>query len=81
MEQVDPDPGELVDLVTAIMPFGKYQGRLLIDLPEAYLVWFSNKGWPAGKLGRQLQSLYEIQSNGLGHIVREVRRRVEQSID
>ena len=56
---------ELVELANAKMPFGKYKGRFLIYLPEAYLVWYKNKGLPAGKLGRQLELVLEIKINGL----------------
>lgn len=54
----DLDSGhkELVDLAQARMPFGKYQGRRLIDLPENYLVWFANQGFPEGQLGRKTAS-------------------------
>ncbi|NHO64129.1 DUF3820 family protein [Aestuariicella hydrocarbonica] len=47
------------------MPFGKYQGRLLADLPEAYVLWFEREGFPAGKLGQQLALLHTIKVNGL----------------
>ena len=47
------------------MPFGKYKGRYLIDLPEHYLIWYKNKGFPKGKIGKQLESVYELQLNGL----------------
>ena len=59
------DPQELLELARARMPFGKYAGRLLIDLPEPYVVWFAQKGFPAGKLGRMLQTVHEIKVNGL----------------
>jgi uncharacterized protein (DUF3820 family) len=48
------------------MPFGKYKGRRLIHLPEAYLVWFAGKGFPRGNLGDMLRSVYEMKANGLG---------------
>ncbi|KPU83416.1 hypothetical protein JI57_01425 [Psychromonas sp. PRT-SC03] len=51
--------------MNSIMPFGKYAGRKLIYLPEPYLVWFHNKGFPTGKLGQQLALMYEIKLNGL----------------
>ena len=57
------------------MPYGKYKGRYLIYLPERYIVWYKNKGFPSGKIGKQLELVYEIQLNGLEDIVREVRRR------
>lgn len=50
------------------MPFGKYAGRLLIDLPEPYVVWFAQKGLPKGKLGVMLSIVYEIKVNGLEHL-------------
>ncbi|MBL8966000.1 MAG: DUF3820 family protein [Spirochaetaceae bacterium] len=56
------------------MPFGKYSGRLLIDLPEAYVVWFANKGWPEGEIGRLLAELYEIKANGLDPLLRPLVR-------
>ena len=65
----------LIDLSKMKMPFGKYMGRYLIDLPEHYIVWYKNKGFPAGKIGMQLELVYELQLNGLEDIVREVRRR------
>jgi uncharacterized protein (DUF3820 family) len=51
------------------MPFGKYQGKLLMDLPQAYLVWFSKKGFPAGELGKLLQLMLEIDHNGLNYLL------------
>ncbi len=59
------DPKVLSEAINQVMPFGKYAGRKLIYLPEPYLVWFHNKGFPAGKLGEQLALLYEIKLNGL----------------
>ena len=55
----------LIDAVNQEMPFGKYAGRKLLHLPEPYLVWFHNKGFPKGKLGEQLGLMYEIKVNGL----------------
>ena len=55
----------LLDLVRVKMPFGKYKGRLIADLPENYLVWFKSKGFPDGKIGMLLQTAYEIRLNGL----------------
>ena len=63
------DQHELVELAAAKMPFGKYQGRYLLHLPESYIVWFKQNGFPAGKLGRQLELMYEIKSNGLEHLI------------
>ena len=55
----------LIDAVTQKMPFGKYAGRKLLELPEPYLVWFHKQGFPQGKLGEQLALMYEIKLNGL----------------
>ncbi len=55
----------LVQLVNTRMPFGKYKGTLLCDLPVSYLEWFQREGFPAGKLGMQLATMYEIKLNGL----------------
>ncbi len=65
----------LIDLAKMKMPYGKYKGRYLIDLPERYIVWYKNKGFPSGKIGKQLELVYELQLNGLEDIVREVKRR------
>lgn len=62
------DPGQLLELSRVRMPFGKYHGRLLIDLPEPYVVWFARKGFPRGKLGEMLQTIYEIKLNGLEYL-------------
>lgn len=50
------------------MPFGKYAGTRLVDLPEPYVVWFSQKGFPEGELGRMLKAVYEIKVNGLEYL-------------
>ncbi len=55
----------LIEAVNQTMPFGKYSGRKLLQLPEPYLVWFHGKGFPEGKLGEQLALMYEIKLNGL----------------
>lgn len=59
----------LVKLVTMRMPFGKYKGVLLCNLPEPYLVWFNQKGFPPGNLGMLLQTMYEIKLNGLEYLL------------
>ncbi len=65
---------DLIQLVTMEMPFGKYKGRLLCELPEHYLVWFHSKGFPAGHLGHLLGLVYEIKLNGLEHLLVELRK-------
>ncbi len=69
------DPQLIMDLARVKMPFGKYAGRLLIDLPEPYVVWFHNQGFPKGKLGEQLALLYEVKVNGLETLIEPLVRR------
>lgn len=64
----------LLELANAKMPFGKYAGRYLVDLPEAYVLWFKGKGYPAGKLGDQLRAIEEIKTNGLEGLIRPLIR-------
>jgi len=70
MEEVPLPDGELLkSLLSTKMPFGKYEGQLLCNLPVSYLEWFARKGFPKGKLGNQLQSIYEIKLNGLEYLL------------
>lgn len=69
------NPQLLNDLITVQMPFGKYKGKLMCDLPESYLVWFHSKGFPPGKLGEMLGTMYEIKLNGLEYLLRELKNR------
>lgn len=66
---------DLRKLVTVRMPYGKYQGRLIADLPGAYLAWFARKGFPGGELGRLLALMLEIDHNGLSRLLEPLRRR------
>jgi uncharacterized protein (DUF3820 family) len=72
--EMSGDPDDLLALAAMRMPFGKYRGRLLIDLPEPYVVWFANKGFPEGRLGRMLRAVYEIKVNGLEYLFTPLRR-------
>jgi uncharacterized protein (DUF3820 family) len=70
-----PEKEYLLKFANAKMPFGKYAGRLLIDLPEPYVVWFRQKGFPKGELGEMLLLLYEIKVNGLEHLFAPFRQQ------
>lgn len=63
----------LLKLAKMKMPFGKYQGRVLIDLPEEYLLWFSNKGFPPGELGELMALALEIKVNGLTDLIQPLK--------
>lgn len=64
---------KLVELAFYKMPFGKYKGTYLSDIPEAYYVWFRQKGFPQGKLGQHMQAVYEMKINDLDHLLRQIR--------
>jgi uncharacterized protein (DUF3820 family) len=66
---------DLLKLANQPMPFGKYQGKVLIDLPEEYLLWFARKGFPQGELGRLLQLALEIRINGLEGVIMPLKRQ------
>ncbi len=66
---------DLQKLVTLTMPFGKHQGKLLADLPGNYLNWFAREGFPKGEIGRLLALMQEIDHNGLGELLKPLRRR------
>ncbi len=67
------NPQVLMELVRTRMPFGKYKDRFLYDLPESYLVWFHQKGFPPGKIGTQLSAIYEIKINGLEYLLKPLK--------
>lgn len=67
------NPETLIALVSTRMPFGKYKGRVLCDLPESYLAWFNRKGFPQGEIGQLLSILYEIRLNGLEGLLKPLR--------
>ncbi len=69
------DAEQLQRLVTLAMPFGKYQGRLIADLPSAYLNWFAQKGFPKGELGRLLALMHEVDQAGLRRLLDPLRLR------
>jgi uncharacterized protein (DUF3820 family) len=67
-----PEQNELIKLTSMTMPYGKYRGVKLIDLPEPYIVWYYGQGLPQGELGKLLGLLYEIKLNGLEDLVRKI---------
>ena len=69
------NPEDLEMLVTRSMPFGKFKGRLIADLPGNYLHWFARQGFPDGELGRLLNLMREIDHNGLSYLLDPLRRR------
>jgi uncharacterized protein (DUF3820 family) len=69
------DPQLLLQLVKMQMPFGKYKGTVLCNLPVSYLEWFQRKGFPEGKLGVLLATLYEIKMNGLEQLLEPLKRK------
>ncbi|MEY8848302.1 DUF3820 family protein [Psychroserpens sp. XS_ASV72] len=72
---MQPNHQFLIKLAHTKMPFGKYEGRYLIDLPEYYIVWYHNKGFPKGQLGQMLEQVYELKINGLEYLVRDIKER------
>ena len=69
------NPKLLLQLVEMEMPFGRYKGTLLCDLPVSYLEWFNRKGFPEGKLGMLLQTIYEIKMNGLDYLLVPLKKK------
>lgn len=68
------NPEDLQRLVTRQMPYGKYRGRLIADLPGHYLNWFAREGFPAGEIGRLLALMQEIDHNGLSYLLDPLRK-------
>lgn len=68
------NPKILEDLVSVHMPYGKYKGRLICDIPEYYLVWYENNGFPDGKIGGLLSTMYEIKLNGLDYLLKPLKK-------
>ena len=71
---MESNPQLLLDLVKMQMPFGRYKGYVLCNLPVSYLEWFNRKGFPQGKLGVLLQTMYEIKLNGLDHLLNPLKK-------
>jgi uncharacterized protein (DUF3820 family) len=75
MTENKADPQLLLHLVSIPMPFGKYKGQLLCNLPVSYLEWFQRKGFPEGKLGMLLQTMLEIKMNGLEYLLVPLKKK------
>ena len=74
--ELKPDKKLLLDLAHYQMPFGKYKGRYMVDLPLPYLLWFQKKGFPEGRLGLVLAAMLEIKENGLEALVRKIQKEI-----
>ncbi|MDR4893826.1 MULTISPECIES: DUF3820 family protein [unclassified Chryseobacterium] len=74
------NPEILKEICVMKMPFGKYEGTVLIDLPISYLEWFNKNGMPKGKLGMQLSTVYEIKLNGLMDLLVPIRAAVRNGL-
>ncbi len=72
--KIQPDNQKLIELAHYKMPFGKYKGRYLVQLPEPYLIWFQQKGFPQGKLGDLLKAMTEIKINGLEALIYKIQK-------
>ena len=69
-EEHEEQHKELIALANEVMPFGKYRGELLLNLPEPYLVWFNGQGFPGGVLGERMAAMYSIKVNGLEKLLK-----------
>ncbi|MEM6865862.1 MAG: DUF3820 family protein [Bacteroidota bacterium] len=72
--EIQPNSEDLVKLAHYKMPFGKYKGRYLVDLPLPYLVWFKQKGFPKGTLGNYLDTMLTVKDNGLEDLIRKLQK-------
>ncbi len=70
---LDSNQEQLIKLAHTKMPYGKYEGKHLIDLPEYYMVWIHNNRLPKGELGEQLKLIYELKLNGLEELIRNIK--------
>ena len=74
-----PDSQILKDILVTPMPFGKYKGRMICNLPTYYLEWFSTKGFPGGKLGMMLQTTFVIKTEGLDYLLKPIKESIRKS--
>lgn len=75
----EPDPEILIKMVTTRMPFGKYKGTLVCDLPVSYLEWFDRKGYPAGKMGQLLATMHVVRQEGLTQLLTPLKAKYQCS--
>lgn len=68
----NPDPKHLIELANYKMPFGKYKGYYLVNIPEPYFTWFKQKGFPEGKLGNMMREMDELKVNGLEGLLKKL---------
>jgi uncharacterized protein (DUF3820 family) len=78
VKNLQPDPKVLIDIVQTQMPYGKYKGTIIADIPISYLEWMSGKGFTKDKLGMMLSTVFEIKTNGLGEILFMVRKSLNK---
>lgn len=78
VENVTPNPQVLIDAVKTRMPFGKYKDTLICDIPVSYLEWMHSKGFPPGKLGMLLSTVFEIKTNGLNTLLLRVKDAINK---
>jgi len=71
---IEFDSSKLIELAKYKMPFGKYKGEFLIDIPEYYYTWFRQKGFPKGKLGDMMQQMHDIKINGLEELIYTIKK-------
>jgi uncharacterized protein (DUF3820 family) len=72
--EITPDYNNLIELAHYKMPYGKFKNRYLVDLPEPYLIWFQQQGFPKGKLGDLLKAMLEIKINGLEPLIWKIQK-------
>ena len=72
---MEHNPQILLEIIKTKMPFGQYEGRLICDLPVHYLEWFQRQGFPKGKLGMLMHTVYEIKINGLDSIIQQLKKQ------
>lgn len=68
----------LIQMVQYKMPFGQYEGRYVADLPVHYLEWFQRQGFPSGRLGQYLATMYEIKTNGLDDVLKPIKNKYQR---